>query len=528
MTIEELQKLLKAARALLGTRKGQLVAAQKAAEAVGDDEEERKKKEAACTLAQVAWDDAHGELVKTQEALSAAIDEAVETNALDALDKKADALTKAVPPTKTGLGEGDGDGDEGDEGDGKPKDPAKPKDALKAALDYRRLFHAFMACQDLDRKQFGDVAMAAMQPQSAVLREKLAEAGGTRVGAVIPQDIWGNMIGQVPVFDVRDLQFVKSLLSGRGMEQILKAIPMLSDDAEGSGGRSVLHWPEYDNVLQSLPPEEPSVYMRVTKRTISGSVLKEPRIVQADGIEDEFGGVVVSRGTEGANANETELELEQITWTTYPLNAYTEASNRLLRLDMVGLEGALTSKFEPALIRRANREIMHGTGDAGSESLGIRQSADVVTVGRAVASQVCRADLTGLKYALRPEIRRQASFCLADTVAEYLENLSIALVPGNTGDQRPLFAATTRDGVWDRLCNFPWFTGTDASALGSVGDVIFGNWLFYWWVWSQEAVMSRSVHYQFKKGLTSLRVDAEAGGKPLHPEAFAVLTSVGS
>jgi HK97 family phage major capsid protein len=342
------------------------------------------------------------------------------------------------------------------------------------------------------------VAMAALMPKNQNIREKAIEAGADEGMAVaLPPRIWAKMLRA---------------------NVDTKAIPMVTGDGVSAGGRSYLFWPEYETQLQKLPPEEASLMMRVRKRpSVNGTYT----YTSLETATNQYGSVAVSRGTEGSDANETEIEFKQASITTYPMNAYTEASKILLGRDRLGLESELVSEFQAAMERQINYEIMHGLGSGSSQCLGIRQDDDVVLVARDVASQVCLDDLIDLESGVRVQLRRNASYCIADGVKAYLKKLKIS----STTDQRPLFTAgnTVGGGILDRLNDYPWFVGTDMSTIGNNGDVVFGDWSKYTLAIEQEAVVSISDHFQFQKGLRCFRIDSMVGGRAIFPEAFVCL-----
>ena len=223
MTLEELKKALKAARDVLETRKTQLETAQKALGAAPDDE----GKQAAFGQAKAAWDDAHKASTTATENLQAAVDAAVEQKAAIELDKKAAALLATDPPATSLAGDEDEDEDE-------DKPPAVARDPQKEAGEYRKLFYRFVTCKSVDGNEFGGVARDAMLPKSPSLRQKLADIGGTMVGAAAPPRMWGRMIGQVPQISLADIGVMKALMAG-DLGSVFKAIPMLSSDDDDAG-----------------------------------------------------------------------------------------------------------------------------------------------------------------------------------------------------------------------------------------------------------------------------------------------------
>lgn len=377
---------------------------------------------------------------------------------------------------------------------------AEPVNHEKAIAQHEELFGSWLA-----GKQLGDVALNALQPRNSKLVEKAIENGSQNGNAVaIPP----RMLAKILRCDMAEV------------ERRLKSIPMTSGDGSSAGGRSYLWWPEYDTQLKALPPEEPSLFMRVTKRPIVGGTYTYTKLDQS---VNNFGSVAVSRGTEGSNYNETEIEFSQATIYAYPLNAYTEITKIALQRDRIGCEAELTKNLTLALQDKIDYEIVNGCGSGCSECLGLRQDDDVNLVDRAVASQVCYNDLVDLESAVRVSVRQGATYAIADGVKQYLKKLMVS--SDGTTDRRPLFASSNMiaGGIQDRLNEYPWFVGSNMSTIGNNGDVIFGALQHYTLAIEQEAVISRSDHYKFKSGVVAFRLDAMVGGRAIHPGAFAVL-----
>lgn len=377
---------------------------------------------------------------------------------------------------------------------------AQPVNHEKAIEQHEELFRDWLA-----GKQLGDVALNALRPRNAKLAEKALENGGANGNAVaLPPRMLAKILG----CDMAEV------------DRRLKAIPMTSGDGSAAGGRSYLWWPEYDTQLKALPPEDPSLFARVTKRPIVGGTYTYPKLATAT---NNFGSVAVSRGTEGSNYNETEIEFTQASIYAYPINAYTEITKILLQRDRIGVEAELTKNLTLALQDTIDYEILHGTGTGDSKCLGIRQDDDVNLVARGTASTVVYNDLVNLESAVRVKVRQGATYALADGVKAYLKKLTVS--SDGTTDRRPLFASSNMiaGGVQDRLNEYPWFVASNMATIGNNGDVVFGSFAHYTLAIEQEAVISRSDHYQFKKGVVAFRIDAMVGGRAIFPQAFAVL-----
>lgn len=369
--------------------------------------------------------------------------------------------------------------------------PAEPKDQDAEDNMNEDIFFSYVS------KGFEGITQAQHQhlhPESTGKKGHWSDESLT--GILIPKSIKSRMFPELPQFRS-------------------KAIPMLSTDATADGGRANLFAAEYRPELLQLPPDIPSLWQRVAKKTTDVGTLQFPRLTQTD--SNEFGGVAVSRNTEGQNANETELEFELETIQTYQIDAYTTASKTLLRRSRINLEAEILQKFRDAMIYTFDGEIASGTGSG--EALGIVNTTGVRNVAREVANQVSWGDLVNLMFAIKDAHATAATYVISRTVHKYLMGLKDTF-------GRPLFTASVANGIADRLATALWFEAYHASAIGSEGDVIFGNLNNYWHVIEEDMVISRSEHAEFRKGLVAFRLEAYSGGELMQPRAFAILGDV--
>lgn len=453
-------------------------------------------------LRQKAFEDAKAQVETVKKDLELEIASAKQYAAIGGLYDEIGTLTKAqTPDGEKSMADGAGsrqDAGEEDANGGQPdgtKQHAAPMNWEKKEAEREELFYKYLQGGP---SRMSDRELDEMQPQS----EKLL-GRGEGVVCTIPMRLFAKMLGaQVET----------------------KALPMKTSDGSDAGGRSYLFWDEHDTTLGKLPHEPPTFFDLVRKMPLSGT--DTYKMTQVDQDDSEFGGVAVSRGTEGADANATEEDFKELTIKTYPMDAITRISNRLLRTSRFNLEQEVVGAMRAAFRRQVNYEVIHGTGVSGSQCLGVRQADSVTAVNRQTSSTVTYTDLLNLEYEVRRTIRLGAIFALSDTVEKHLKQKTIS--SDGTTDQRPLFSATTGSGPHDRLDNYPWTVGTSLSTLGTAGDVIFGNWRHYLLLIQQEAVISRSTERYFEKGQTAIRIDADIGGKPVHGEAFAYLTDVSS
>lgn len=290
---------------------------------------------------------------------------------------------------------------------------------------------------------------------------------------------------------------------------------ILSTDATGGStdsGANDLVPPDFRPELLKEEVYEPMLYDRVRVVQAMRGSFTYPMLDQDQG---NHGGVAFTwKSTEGADKVETEPVFKDFVGSTHELSGWTEASLIMLRRSGIGLEQELVNLFRDAAKFEFSKMIHNGSGT--NRPRGIIQKSGVLTVNRAVANQVSWGDLAKLEYALTKGRRRGGMFIEDDTVERYLKETV-------DGQGRPLFTADTANGPRNRQAGYDYLTHEFTPALGTKGDVIFGNPRAYFFGVEEDIAIARSEHAEFKKGRVVFRMIAHVGGDTPFPKAFALL-----
>jgi len=446
-----------------------------------------KNNEDELATATKAYESSVAERKEIADQLEKAIAEAKEQKRVDGLLQDSETMTKAVPPAGVDLSGKDDDDDAGGEPSIEKKLRAEAADMRRKEMEKEELFFKFV---QNGTKGMGDRAIDALQP----VNKDLSKDSQGPV-AVVPRRIMNKMFPGL----------------------FRKDLPMTSHDTDEEGGRANLLYPDYGTQILQLPSEEPSLFLRVTKKPVTGGSLVETRLVQDD--TNEFGGVEVTWVDEETDAPDTEMEVERITINCHPLKAYTSFTKVLLGRSRWDFEGELVDKLRKALIAKFDYAIMHGSGV--KMPLGIRVMDGVRTTARLENGKVQYKDLVAMKHAVLPHHRPGANWMMDDSVLQALEGVTDTL-------GRPIFSMSVGSGPLDRMLNYPWFVSTRCSNIGTPGDIVYGNLMHYWFAIEEEIAIARSEHAEFKKGGIAYRIDALAGGRPMFERAFDILVGVGS
>jgi len=300
------------------------------------------------------------------------------------------------------------------------------------------------------------------------------------------------------------------------MSAAIMAKTMLSTQTTGGAtdsGANKLVPPNYIAQVLEMPVDIPAYADLVRKVPAAGGHWEFPMLDQTQG---NFGGVSFAYATtEGAAKTETEPVFTSFSGVTKELNAYTAISNIMLSRSAIALESYLIGLFRNAFRMKLSSDIINGNGTTEIE--GITNNALVTLVNRALANRISWADLTNMEYAITKGNRQGARFLLSDAAEGHLK--------GQLDDtKRPLFTVDPSTGMRSGLLGYSYMASEVGPALGTEGDVIFGNAQSYALGIEQDIAIDSSAHVRFIEGQTVYRVVAFVGGKVIHPTAFAMLS----
>ena len=384
-----------------------------------------------------------------------------------------------------------------------PSSPAMAKDHNDEESVKREAF-----CDYLRGDAISDSRRNLLVPKS----EKLRSSKKKRDGAIVavPASLASAMVGG-------------TLSKAMGLDRMAgKAMLATADAVNNPSLMNFLLNNQYVSQMQQLPMPEPVILPRVSiVPTTSGTATIFPALAQTDttNLSGDFGGVSFSWIDEAHEKPSTEPEFTQITITAYECAGYTEVSQRALNRSEIGLEAYLRYLFSGAYQSMLDRVILNGTGVG--QPTGIIGAAGIRTVARQTAGAVSYQDTVRLKHAVRSYHRSGARYTMSDAAKEAFEEVVDTL-------GHPIFKPSVASGPNDRINGYPYDATYHCSALGTAGDVIYGNPAWYTLTVEEEFGIARSEHFKFREDLVAFRVYAIVGGLPMHPRAFAILSDAES
>ena len=298
---------------------------------------------------------------------------------------------------------------------------------------------------------------------------------------------------------------------------------LLSEGVDTAGGYLV---PEEFNAIMIMYDTEPTgIWQRATVWPMKGEKISFPKLLQNPDVDDNnfdhFAGVTFAWTEEGGTKQETQPEFGLVEMIVHELAGYTEITNTLLDDSVINLMNYLTNIFRAAWYWITDKSFIDGTG--GKKPLGIINDPQVLTVNRQAANDVQIDDLLNMDSKLPAVFDQSAVWFYSKKVrakirGQKVSNSSKELVLQET------YSDIAQGYVSNLLGRPAILMDGKIPALGSLGDVILGDWKWYYIGFRQDFSMDSSRHYVFRNNRTALRCSGRVDGQAAMPQAFVILT----
>lgn len=298
---------------------------------------------------------------------------------------------------------------------------------------------------------------------------------------------------------------------------------LLSEGVDTAGGFLV---PEEFNAIMIMYDVEPTgVWQRATVWPMRGEKISFPKLLQNpdvdDGSFDHFAGVSFAWTEEGGEKAATQPEFGLVEMIVHELSGYTEVTNILLDDSVLNLMNYLTNIFRAAWYWITDKSFLDGTG--GKKPLGIINDPQVLTIQRDSANDVTVDDLLNMDAKLPAVFDQSAVWFYSKKVRAKIRGQKVS----NSSKELVLqeMYNNLADGYISTILGRPAILmDGKIPALGTAGDVILGDWKWYYIGFRQDFVMDSSRHYAFRNNRTALRCSGRVDGQAAMPQAFVVLT----
>ena len=293
-------------------------------------------------------------------------------------------------------------------------------------------------------------------------------------------------------------EFMESVISaGRGMnvDQRLRHLAVGSDEARGNsdpaGGFLV---PEgFSPDVLKITPEDDPIGGLTTKMPMERPIVKIPSRADKNHSSSVSGGLTVTRRPETVAATASQMALEQVTLEAHGLFGLSYATEELLVDSPTSFAAILAAGFSDQFTAHLINERLNGTGVG--EFQGVIGAACTVSVSKETgqtAATIVKENID--KMAARCYGFSKAVWCANHNTRPQLASLVQAI--GAAGNSVPYFTfdpATGRGFLLGRPIYFTEFCKT----LGTVGDIVLGNWSEYLEGVYQPMQSAESIHVRF-------------------------------
>jgi len=286
-----------------------------------------------------------------------------------------------------------------------------------------------------------------------------------------------------------------------------KARKDLSGSSGGAGGYVIP--PQFVPDLLTVDPLGTVVRPRAHIQPMSGDSVKIPALAvtaqPSSGSTYHFGGVMAYWTEAGQDTTETEPKFEQIELRPHKLGGHTQIQEELWDDEGIGLAALLNRLFGMAILWVEDWSFLRGTGTG--QPLGILPSDAKLTQARATASEFALADAANMLGKFMPGSFGRGVWVMNITVLPQLVQLDDA-------GSNVVWIPNARDPLPISLFGMPCIFTDKTPALGTEGDVMLLDLQYYVIGDRQQTAIAASEHYEFLKGLITIRFTHRVDGQP--------------
>ena len=231
---------------------------------------------------------------------------------------------------------------------------------------------------------------------------------------------------------------------------------------------------------------------------------------------EHFAGIQFYYPGESGLKEESQPRFGRITLVAKKLIGLTAATDELLEDSAVNLSNYLVTLFGEGLAYLEDYKFLRGTGVG--EPLGVINATGISVVSRNTSAKIVLEDILALDKNIPAWADRN---CVVLTTKAGIEQLRLI---GNTNTTTKIqFQESLREGQPGTLLGKPVIVTDKLPAVGTKGDIIFGDFSRYY-IGDRGAIqVASSIHDRFRYDETVFRLVKRHDGMPALPQAFAVL-----
>jgi HK97 family phage major capsid protein len=244
--------------------------------------------------------------------------------------------------------------------------------------------------------------------------------------------------------------------------------------------------------LQKVMAENDPMGSRTTKIPMSSPIVKIPARVDKNHTSSVSGGLRVYRRAESDTVASSRMEFEMVSLEAHGLYGVAYATEELLQYSAISFVALLEAGFSDEFTARLIHERLHGTGVGEYE--GILNTPCLVSISKESGQAA-----TTLVY---ENVVKMRSRCWGYGSAVWLANHDVlpqlVLLNQTVGTGGAiLWQPSAREDHPDTLFGRPLIFTEFCKTLGTVGDLVLGNWSQYLEGTLQQMQSAESMHVRF-------------------------------
>lgn len=294
-----------------------------------------------------------------------------------------------------------------------------------------------------------------------------------------------------------------------------KAATGLGETIDADGGFLVPT--EFRNQLLKDTLDASIILPRTTVIPMASNTIKIPIVNESTRSGSVFGGIVVYRPAEAGQKTSSKPAFGQVTLSLHKLVGLAYVTDELVEDSAISLAPLLSTMFSEAIAYEQDDDFINGSG--ANQALGVLNAPGTVSQAKEAgqaATTIVSNNLFKMKSRLKP--RSWSNAVWLANIDTYASLRSLSVEVGTGGSVVPLF---TESGGTNRLDGIPIIFTDHCQTLGTVGDIILGDWRQY--LVGQKAAglqTATSIHLRFDYDETAFRFVMRYDGQPWEASAL--------
>ncbi len=288
-----------------------------------------------------------------------------------------------------------------------------------------------------------------------------------------------------------------------------KAASGLGETIDADGGFLVPT--EFRNQLMKDTLDASITIPRSTVIPMATNTVKIPVVNESTRATSVYGGIEIYRPGEGIQKTSSKPQFGQVTLTLHKLVGLCHVSDELIEDSAVSLAPLLSSMFSEGIAAQQDNDHINGTG--ANQALGVLNAPATILQAKEdgqAALTIVAENIFKMESRLKSRSFRNAVWFVSQNTIPSLRTLKQDI--GTGGAVLPLFNKT---GDSMTLDGFPLIVTEHCPVLGTVGDIILGDWRQY--LVGQKATglqVQTSIHLRFDYDEQSFRFVLRTDGQP--------------